>query len=97
MRCCTTKGSVTGFSQVSLIKVKAHESFLFIEKFPFIENKEHLVNFVITLYYSITLLQCPSQQQSDCSENVKHFQKLYLFARTQTKQIKTPVLSLVSA
>ena len=36
-RCCTAN-------------VKARKSFLFTEKFPVIENKEHLFDFVVTIY-----------------------------------------------
>ena len=50
-RCCTAKGFNTGFSLVGPTKVKAHKSFLFTEKFPCIEDKEHLLDFVITFVY----------------------------------------------
>ena len=48
-RCCKARGSCTGFSQVSPTKVEARKSFLLMEKFPCIENKEYLVDFVFTL------------------------------------------------
>ena len=41
-------GSSTRISLVRPIKVKAHKSFLFTEKFPCIENKEFLIDFVFT-------------------------------------------------
>ena len=47
-RCCTARGSSTRFSLVGPTKVKACKSFLFTVKFPCIENKEHLIDFVIT-------------------------------------------------
>ena len=48
-RCCTAGESSTRCSLLSPTKVKARKSFLFTKKFPCIENKEHLVDFVITL------------------------------------------------
>ena len=47
---CTARGSGNVFSRVGLTKVEAHKSSLFTEKFPCIENKEHMDDFVITLY-----------------------------------------------
>ena len=38
------RGSCTRFSLVYPTKVKASKSFLFTEKFPCIENKEHLLD-----------------------------------------------------
>ena len=46
---CRARRSGTAFSWVSLTKVEARKYFLFTEKFPFIENKELLLDFVITL------------------------------------------------
>ena len=43
---CTVRGFVTRFSLVGPTRVKACKSFLITEKFPFIENKEHLLDFV---------------------------------------------------
>ena len=51
-RCSTARGSSTGFFLVGHTKVKAHTSFLFFcsLKVPLeVENKELLVDFVITL------------------------------------------------
>ena len=52
-RCCTAGGSSTGCLLGGSAKVKAHGSFQFTEKFPCIENKDHLVDFVITIYICI--------------------------------------------
>ena len=46
--CCTAKASGTGLSGAIPTKVEALKSFLFSEKLPCIENKEHLVDFVTT-------------------------------------------------
>ena len=40
----------TGFSLVSFTKVKARKSFLLTEKFPYVENKEHLIGIDILSY-----------------------------------------------
>ena len=48
-RCSTARGSSTGLSQVGPTKVKACKSFLFTESSLKVENKEDLVDFVITL------------------------------------------------
>ena len=47
-RCCAARPSHNGFNLVGPTKVKARKSFLFTEKFPKIESKEHLLYFVIT-------------------------------------------------
>ena len=44
--CCTYNVSSIGFSLAGPNKVEARKSFLF----PCIENKEHLVDFIITLF-----------------------------------------------
>ena len=49
-RCSTARGSSTGLLLVGPGKVKACESFLFTEGSPECENKEHLFDFVVTLY-----------------------------------------------
>ena len=41
-RCCTSKWSSTRFSLVGPTKVKARKSYLFSEKFLYIENKDTL-------------------------------------------------------
>ena len=46
-RFCTARESDTGFSRISPTKVKACKNFLLTEKIPCIENKDHLVDFVI--------------------------------------------------
>ena len=40
-RCYATKGSSTRFFLVGPTKFEARKSFLFTEKFPWVENKEH--------------------------------------------------------
>ena len=47
--CSAARGSRTGFSLVGPTKVKACKSFLFTESSLKVENKEDLVDFVITL------------------------------------------------
>ena len=47
-KCCTARESSYRFSLVGLTKVKARKYFLFTENFTCIENKEHLLDFVIT-------------------------------------------------
>ena len=49
-RCSTARGSSSGFSLVGPTKVKARKSFLFTEGFPEVENKEHLFDFVVSLF-----------------------------------------------
>ena len=56
-RCSTARGSSTVLSLVSLTLVKACKSFLFTEGTLKVENKEHLFDFVVTLYtYNTALL-----------------------------------------
>ena len=45
-RFCTARRSDTGYCRVGPTKVEAYKSLVVTEKFPFIENKEHLFNFV---------------------------------------------------
>ena len=45
-RFCTARRSNTGYCRVGPTKVEAYKSLVVTEKFPFIENKEHLFNFV---------------------------------------------------
>ena len=52
LRCVTAWGSVTGLSQVGLTKVKARKPFQFTESSLRVWNKEHLVDFVVTLYFT---------------------------------------------
>ena len=47
-RCNAARESNIGFSMVGPTEVKACKFFLFTEKFPCIENKEYLLDFVIT-------------------------------------------------
>ena len=47
---CSTLWSSVGFSLIGPTIVKAHESFLFSEGSLKVENKEHLVDFVVTLW-----------------------------------------------
>ena len=49
-RCSTAKGSSTRLSLVGLTKVQACKSFLFTEGSLKVEDKEYLVDFVVTLY-----------------------------------------------
>ena len=60
-RCRTAKGSSARFFGVSPTKVKAGKPFLFTENFPCFENKEHLLDFVITfihvIYRPLSILQ----------------------------------------
>ena len=48
-RCCKARRSNIGFPLAVTTKVKAHKYFLFTEKFPSNENKEQLVDFIVTL------------------------------------------------
>ena len=48
--CSTARGSSTGLTLVGPTKIKAGKSFLFIEGFLKVENKEQLFDFVVTLY-----------------------------------------------
>ena len=54
-RCITARGSGSGLSLGGPTKVKVHKSFLFTEGSHKVENKEHLVEFVVTLSFSIKL------------------------------------------
>ena len=49
-RCGTARGSCAGFSLGSPTKVKSHKFFLFTEDSLKVESKEHLFDFVVTLY-----------------------------------------------
>ena len=49
-RCCTTRGSSSGLSLEDPTKVKARKFLLFTESSLKVENKEHLFDFVVTLY-----------------------------------------------
>ena len=51
LRCNTARGSSTGLSLVGPTKVKAVKSFLFTEGSLKVLKKEHLVDFVVTLYF----------------------------------------------
>ena len=51
-RYSTARGSSTGLSQEGPSKVKACKSFLFTKGSLEVENKEHLVDFVVTLYFT---------------------------------------------
>ena len=44
LSCFTARGSGTGFSRVSPVKVKARKSFLYTEKFFCIEIKEQILS-----------------------------------------------------
>ena len=50
-RCSTARGSSTRLSLVGHTKVKVCKSFLFTEDSLEVETKEHLFDFVVTLYY----------------------------------------------
>ena len=50
-RCSTARGSCSGLSLEGSTKVNAGKSFLFTEDSLKVENKEYLVNFVVTLYF----------------------------------------------
>ena len=52
LRCSTARGSCSGLSLIGPTKVKARKSFLFAEGSLKVENKEHLVDFVVTLYFT---------------------------------------------
>ena len=65
-RCCTARGSSTRFSQVGPTRFKTHKSFLLTEKFPCIENKEHLLGYLSHLFYHLaqilyTVAKCYNQ------------------------------------
>ena len=47
----TARGSCSGLSLGGPTKVKARNSFLFTEGSLKAENKEHLIDFVVTLYF----------------------------------------------
>ena len=49
LRCSTARGSSFGLSVGGPTKVKACKSFLFTESSPKVENKEQLIDFVVTL------------------------------------------------
>ena len=49
--CSTARGFSTRLSLVGPTEVKARKSFLFNEGSLKFENKEHLFDFVVTLYY----------------------------------------------
>ena len=49
-RCGTARGSCAGFSLGGPTKVKSHKFFLFTEDSLKVESKEHLFDFVVTLY-----------------------------------------------
>ena len=48
---CTASGLNTGFSLVPPTKVKSCKFFVFAQKFPIVENKEHMFDFVIHNYF----------------------------------------------
>ena len=73
LRCFTARGSSTMFFLVGPAKVKAHNSILFPEKFPGIENKEHSVGFVITF---ILLSLCFNALHSSKSSQYKSVTKM---------------------
>ena len=50
-RCSTARGSCSGLSLEGSTKVNAGKSFLFTEDSLKVENKEYLVDFVVTLYF----------------------------------------------
>ena len=50
--CSTARGSSAGLSLVGPTKVNSCKSFLFTQGSLKIENKEHLVDFVVTLYFT---------------------------------------------
>ena len=56
-KCCTARESSYRFSLVGLTKVKARKYFLFTENFTCIENKEHLLDFVITFILQSPLIR----------------------------------------
>ena len=63
----TAKGSGTGFSLVGPAKVKARKSVLFTESSLVVWNKEHLVDFVVTLCFTslcFNALSCSKVSQS---------------------------------
>ena len=51
-KCSTARGSSTELSLVGPTKAKACKSFLFTECSLKVENKEHLINFVVTLNFA---------------------------------------------
>ena len=53
LRCGTARGSGFRLSLGGPTKVKARKSFLFTEGLHKVENKKHLVDFVVTHYYSL--------------------------------------------
>ena len=75
-RCWIARGSYSKFSLVGPTKVKARKSFLLTEKFPCIENKEHLLDFVITFIFHLCCFNtlCSGMSQSTFSwEWENHF------------------------
>ena len=51
-RCSIARGSNSRLSQEVPTKVKARNSFLFAAGFYKVENTEHLIDFVVTLFFS---------------------------------------------
>ena len=60
--CCTARGSSAGFFRFSPTKVEARKSYILTESIVCIVNKENMVDFIVTLYSYITLLQCKRNQ-----------------------------------
>ena len=75
-RCSTASGSSTGLSLVGPTMVKASKTFLFTEGSLKVENKEHLVDFVVTLYFTNTVIICIGQSLGLGSKNA-NFQLIY--------------------
>ena len=50
--CSTARGSITGLSLVGPTKVKARKPFLFTKSYLKVENKEYLVDFFVTFYFT---------------------------------------------
>ena len=57
-RCSSARGSGSWLYLGNPTKVKANKFFLFTESSLKVENKEHLVDFVVTLYLSHFALMC---------------------------------------
>ena len=55
--CCTAWGPTTELSLVGSTKVNACKSFLFTEKFTYIENKEHGIDFFTKVYDIFLILE----------------------------------------